>query len=259
MSTEKRSILSRVFKRSSSKAGKDEEAAPPSLPEEERQMIRSILKLEDTPAREIMVPRLDIVAVDTHTPLSQVIDLVIQRGFSRIPLYEENIDNIIGIIYAKDLLRFLNHNGDAIDLKKVAREAHFIPESKKISELLHEFQEKRVHLAIVVDEYGGVSGLVSLEDLLEEIVGDIQDEFDRGEPQIQKVSDTEAIMDAKVSIDQFSEMFSVQIEGDGFDTVGGFVLNQLGKIPSMGDELETQGIKISVLSTIGRRIKKVRV
>ncbi len=222
-------------------------------------MIRSILKLEDTPAREIMVPRLDIVAVDTHTPLSQVIDLVIQRGFSRIPLYEENIDNIIGIIYAKDLLRFLNHNGDAIDLKKVAREAHFIPESKKISELLHEFQEKRVHLAIVVDEYGGVSGLVSLEDLLEEIVGDIQDEFDRGEPQIQKVSDTEAIMDAKVSIDQFSEMFSVQIEGDGFDTVGGFVLNQLGKIPSMGDELETQGIKISVLSTIGRRIKKVRV
>lgn len=235
----------------------DHQAGP--LQEEERQMVRGILELEQTTAREIMVPRIDIVAVDTQATLSQVVDTIVERGYSRIPLYQDTIDSIVGVIYAKDIIQELGKGHTDARLEDIARPPLFIPESKKIHELLREFQKQRVHMAIVVDEYGGTEGLVTIEDLLEEIVGEIEDEYDREEPRIQRVSATEAIVDARLDIDSFNEEFGVDIEEEYFDTIGGFVYNKLGKMPSVGDEIHADGLTISVLSTLGRRIRKVRV
>jgi CBS domain containing-hemolysin-like protein len=229
------------------------------IEESEKEMIRGILGLEETSAHEIMVPRTDIVAVDVDAPLAEAIDLVLERGYSRIPLYQDTIDNIVGIIYAKDLLRYTRDEESQVSLLDIARPPYFIPESKKIGELLRELQEKKVHIAIVVDEYGGVSGLVTIEDLLEEIVGEIEDEYDIEEPKVEWLSEAEAIVDAKLSIDDLNELFGLSLEGEGFDTVGGFVYSQLGRIPAVNDTLEVEGLTISVLSTLGRRIKKVKV
>ena len=144
-------------------------------------------------------------------------------------------------------------------MQSVTRPALFIPESKTLEELLNEFQDKRVHMAIVVDEYGGISGLVTIEDLLEEIVGEIQDEFDVGEPEIESISDDEYIVDARLGIDQLNDLMNVSVEGDGYDTLGGFVYERLGKIPSPGDTLDHDGLRIEVITTVGRRLKKLKV
>ena len=229
-----------------------------TLEEDEREMIRGIIELETTNAREIMVPRMDVIAAEASTSLEEAVNLVVQHGFSRIPIYEETIDNIVGVVYAKDLLRAVTSKGTPPSLRDMARAPHFIPESKKIDELLKEFKERRVHMAIIVDEYGGTAGIVSLEDLIEEIVGEIEDEYDRGEKVIDQVSEHEAVLDARVSIDDLNELFGIEIETQDFDTVGGLVYAQLGRIPSVGDEVQVDGLTISVLSTMGRRIKKVR-
>lgn len=237
----------------------EEEHEGGPLQKEERQMVRSIFELEQTTAREIMVPRIDVAAVDTDASLSQAVEIIVERGYSRLPLYRDTIDNVVGVIYAKDILRELGKGNATARLEDIARPPLFIPESKKIHELLREFQERRVHMAIIVDEYGGTEGLVTIEDLLEEIVGEIEDEYDREEPRIQRVSDTESIVDARLDIDSFNEEFGVAIEEEYFDTVGGFVYNKLSKIPSVGDEIQADGLTISVLSTLGRRIRKIRV
>ncbi len=229
------------------------------IEDSERKMIHAILELEETTAHEIMVPRTDIVAVDTDAPLPGVIDLVLERGYSRIPLYQDTIDNVVGIIYAKDLLRYCRDQESQVSLLDIARPPYFIPESKRIGELLRELQEKKVHIAIVVDEYGGVAGLVTIEDLLEEIVGEIEDEYDTEEPKVEWLNETEAVVDAKLSIDDLNDFFDLNLQPEGFDTVGGFVYAQLGRIPTVNDKVETHGLTISVLSTLGRRIKKVRV
>jgi len=229
------------------------------IEDSEREMIRGILELEETTAREIMVPRTDIVAVDTDIPLAKVIDLVLERGYSRIPLYQDTIDNVVGIIYAKDLLRYTRDQESQASLSDIARPPYFIPESKKIGELLRELQEKKVHIAIVVDEYGGVAGLVTIEDLLEEIVGEIEDEYDTEEPKVEWLNETEAVVDAKLSIDDLNDFFGLSLQTEGFDTVGGFVYSQLGRIPTVNDKVEIEGLTISVLSTLGRRIKKVKI
>ncbi|MBI2305407.1 MAG: HlyC/CorC family transporter [Chloroflexi bacterium] len=223
-------------------------------------MIRGIFQLGRTSVREIMVPRIDIQAVDTEASFAQVVDQIIELGYSRLPLYEEIIDRIVGIIYAKDILAYLQRGILPTNLKDVARSAYFVPETKKIGELLRELQQKKIHMAIVVDEYGGTAGLVTMEDLLEEIVGEIEDEYERGgEALVQKLSDQEAIVDARVSIDEMNDLFRLNIESEDFDTVGGFVYSRLGKIASIGDEIQADGVLISVLSMEGRRIKKVRV
>jgi CBS domain containing-hemolysin-like protein len=229
------------------------------IEDSEKEMIRGILGLEETSAREIMVPRPDIVAVDTDTPLPEVIDLVLERGYSRIPLYQDTIDNVVGVIYAKDLLRYTRDQESQVSLLDIARPPYFIPESKKIGELLRELQEKKVHIAIVIDEYGGVSGLVTIEDLLEEIVGEIEDEYDIEEPKVEWLGETEAIVDAKLSVDDLNEIFGLSIQTEGFDSVGGFVYAQLGRIPTVNDTLEIEGLTITVLATLGRRIRKVKV
>lgn len=226
----------------------------------EREMIRKIVELEETTAREIMMPRIDIVAVELGTPLDEVVQTIIDRGFSRIPLYEESIDNIIGVIYAKDILGFLTNGRRPTNLRDIARTPYFIPEGKKVDELLAEMRHARVHMAIVVDEYGGTAGVVTIEDMLEEIVGEIADEYDISEEEpIQRLTETEAIIDARVSIDAINELFGLEIEGEDFDTVGGFVYHQLGKIPTVGDEVRVDGLTLRILTVLGHRIKKVRV
>jgi CBS domain containing-hemolysin-like protein len=209
--------------------------------------------------REIMVPRIDMVAVEADATVDDVLRLVIDKGFSRIPVYEETIDNIIGVVYAKDLLRCLAEGRHPASLKEIARPPYFIPEGKRIDELLAELREHKVHMAIVVDEYGGTAGLVTIEDVLEEIVGEIQDEFDREEVSIERLTDTEAVLDARVSLDALNELFGLEIKSEDYDTVGGFVYHQLGRMPAPGDEVRADGLVLRVLSIHGHRIKKIRV
>ncbi len=225
----------------------------------EMAMIRRIARMVDRAVREIMVPRIDMVAAEADAPVDEVLSLVIQRGFSRIPLYDETIDNIVGIVHAKDILKVQFDGQRPESLREVARPPYFIPEGKHIDELLTELREHRVQLAIVVDEYGGTAGLVTIEDVLEEIVGEIQDEYDSEEVTIERVGDDEAIIDARVGLDELNELFSLKIEGEDFDTLGGFVYHQLGRMPAPGDELQADGLNMRVLSVMGRRIKKVRV
>jgi CBS domain containing-hemolysin-like protein len=230
------------------------------LDEREVRMIQGVVQQDKTMAREIMVPRVDIVAAEMGTTIAKLTEQMVAGGHSRVPVFSGDLDHIEGIAYVRDILEHVVRR-DATSLldETLVRPALFIPESKTLEELLQEFQEKRVHLAIVIDEYGGVSGLVTIEDLLEEIVGEIQDEFDVGEPEIEAVDQNHYIMDARVSIDELNELLSVSVEGDGFDTLGGFVYERLGKIASPGDRVEYDGIVIEVVTTTGRRLKKLRV
>jgi CBS domain containing-hemolysin-like protein len=213
----------------------------------------------DTTAREIMVPRIDISAVPVDAPVEAVLDVVVEKGYSRVPVYEENIDHIVGIVYAKDVLR-ARHNGDPdVTLRAIAREPYFIPETKRVDELFTELRAQKTHIAVVVDEYGGTAGIVTTEDILEEIVGEIEDEYDTAEPTVERISDTEAILDARLSIDDLNDIFHAGVEDEDVDTVGGFVFNHLGKMPLPGDEVRVDGILIRVLNVQGNRIKKVRV
>ncbi|MCI0440853.1 MAG: hemolysin family protein [Chloroflexi bacterium] len=238
------------------------ESAGEPLDEYEVRMIRAVVQLDRTVAREIMVPRVDMVAADMDTSIATLAEMMVESGHSRVPIYKEHLDRIEGIAYARDVLRLLSHSEAATpdtNLEGVIRPSLFIPESKPLKELLEEFRQRRVHMAIVVDEYGGVSGLVTIEDLLEEIVGEIQDEFDEGEPEIEHVGENEFIFDARISLDALNEMLNVSVAGDGFDTLGGFVFHALGKIPSPGDTVSHDGLKLEVISTTGRRLKRVRV
>ncbi len=230
--------------------------------ESERKMIRGIINLEETSVHETMVPRIDIAAVDTEATLDDATRIIMDKGYSRVPLYEETIDNVVGILYAKDIMKYLASSGSdrsAVKLRDLARPPFFVPESKKVDELLADMRLNKVHIAIVVDEYGGTAGLVTIEDLLEEIVGEIEDEYDREEPTVQKIDEGDVIVDARVGIDDLNDLLGVQIESEDFDTVGGFVYHHLGKIPIVGDEVQADGLNLRVLSVLGRRIKKVRV
>ena len=226
---------------------------------EEREMIRGIMALEETTAREIMVPRTDIVAVASDASFEEVAHIIVEQGYSRIPVFEDTIDNVIGVVYAREVLGFLANGARPADLKSLARPAYFVPESKRVDELLAEMRRNKLSIAIVVDEYGGTAGLVTVEDLLEEIVGEIADEFDREEETIHRISDSEAILDARVSIDDLEELFGVKVEEGDFDSVGGFILSHLGKMPTAGEEVRVDGLVVRILSVSGRRIKRVRV
>lgn len=229
------------------------------IEEEEREMIHSIFELGDRPVREIMVPRIDMVTLESEDTLEDAVNLITQGGQSRIPVFEDDIDNIIGVLYAKDLLRHLRQGDGQAKVRDFVRPAYFVPESKKLDDLLHELQHQRVHMAIVVDEYGSVAGLVTIEDLVEEIIGDIQDEYDKEESLFERVNDTEYIIDAKISIDDFNELLGLKLTDEEYDTLGGFVYTQLDKVPSVGDTITYQGLNLTVLSTKGRRITKVKV
>jgi putative hemolysin len=229
-----------------------------AFPSSEAEMIYGIIDLSDKGAHEIMVPRTDIVALKSDATFQEALDTVVRHGYSRIPVYQGSLDNIVGILYAKDLLRHVSATGSPPQPVDLVRPAFFVPESKRIDELLRELQQRQVHMAIVVDEYGGTAGLVTIEDLLEEIVGEIRDEYDREEPQVQRTGENEAILDGRVSIDDLNELFELDIQPGDFDTVGGLVLHLLGKMPSVGDTVQSEELSLSVLSTTGKRINKVR-
>jgi len=226
---------------------------------EERAMIRGIMALEETTAREIMVPRTDIVAVASDASFDDVVRIIVEQGYSRIPVFENTMDNVIGVVHAREVLGFLANGGQPPDVKSLARPAYFVPESKRVDELLAEMRRNKLSIAIVVDEYGGTAGLVTVEDLLEEIVGEITDEFDRDEESIHRISDNEAILDASVGIDELEELFGVKVEEGDFDSVGGFILSHLGKMPTAGEEVRVDGLVVRILGVSGRRIKRVRV
>jgi CBS domain containing-hemolysin-like protein len=229
------------------------------LEEDEREMIASVIELGEQPVREVMVPRIDIVAVPEKSTVRDVLDRIVETGHSRIPIYDGSIDNVTGVIYAKDLLKFLRDGQQAAPVKPLAREPSYVPETKKVDELLHEMQQRHVHLAVVVDEYGGTAGLITIEDLIEEIVGEIQDEYDVEEAMIEEVSDQEALFDARVSIRDVNDTLDLDIEDEDFDTLGGLLYHELGKVPAVGDEVRVDGALVRVLTTTGRRVRKVRV
>jgi len=235
------------------------EEAERGIDEAERQMIRGIVEMEQTTVREVMVPRIDIVATDEEDGFAEVARLMVEKGYSRLPVYEDTIDNVIGVMHAKEVLKHLARGTCPTSIRELARPAYFVPESKKVDDLLTEMRQKRVSVAIVVDEYGGTAGLVTVEDLVEEIVGEIEDEFDTQEQEVQLVTSTEAIVDARVGIDELNEMFDLGIEKEDFDSVGGFIVTSLGRMPSVGDEVQVDGLVMRVLTVMGRRIKKVRV
>ena len=229
------------------------------LEEDEREMIASVIELGEQPVREVMVPRIDIVAAPDNSTVRDVLERIVESGHSRIPIFDATIDNISGVVYAKDLLKFMRDGEQTAAVKPLAREPSFVPETKKVDELLHEMQQRRVHLSVVVDEYGGTAGLITIEDLIEEIVGEIQDEYDVEEAPIQEVSETEALFDARVSIRDVNDTLDLDIEDEDFDTLGGLLYHELGKVPNVGDEVRVDGAQVTVLSTTGRRVRKVRV
>jgi CBS domain containing-hemolysin-like protein len=226
--------------------------------EEESDMIRAIFALGETVVREVMIPRTDMACVSVDASVDDLLATINNCGHSRIPVFEGTVDNITGVLYAKDLLKFWGEDSPELDLQKIARPPFYVPETKNLEELLAEFKKKRVHLAIVIDEYGGTSGLITIEDLLEQIVGDIQDEYDIEEELLQGEPDGSAIVDAMLPIEEFEEYFNIVVEREKFDTVGGLIFYLLGRIPRIGDTAFVDGILLTVLSAGERRIGKIR-
>lgn len=226
---------------------------------DERQMIYSIFELGDTLVREIMLPRIYINALEVSTPLPDAVDELVKSGHSRVPVYQELVDNILGILYAKDLLRVWRLGQPAGSLKSLLRPAIFIPEAKKVDELLEEMQEGRVHMAMVVDEYGGIAGMVTLEDIFEEIVGEIQDEYDQAEeaPYTQ-VGEGEYVFQGRVDLRDFNEVMGSQLPTEEAETLGGFIYGQVGRVPASGESLQVGDINLTIEQVTGRRIRKVR-
>jgi len=229
-----------------------------AIEEDEKEMIYSIFDIGDTLAREIMIPRMDVLALDVETPLPAAVDAVISLGHSRIPVYQGNIDNVVGLLYAKDLLRVWKEGGQT-SLRGLLRPACFVPETKKVDDLLAELQQKRIHMAVVVDEYGGVAGLVTLEDIVEEIVGEIRDEYDVNEESLyERVSDDEYLFDARIPLDDVNELLGLRLSSADSDTLGGFIYGQLGHVPASGEKVSANATQFEVLTVAGRRIRKVR-
>ena len=231
-----------------------------SLDDRDREMLRSIIRLDATTVREVMVPRLDMAAVEADSSLKVVAETMVSRGHSRLPVYEETMDKILGIIHARDVIASLAGSRPNDLLRDLIRPAFIIPETKRVDDLLEELQERRTQIAIVVDEYGGTEGLVTMEDLLEEIVGEIEDEFSRSrDAPVVHQPDGTVLVDAGVTTEHVEEIFGTSIDSTEVDTVGGYVYHSLGRIPQAGDIVETDHLHIEVVSMLGRRLRKLRI
>ena len=230
------------------------------IQESEKQMIASILEMDEIVAREVMVPRIDMISLEVNTSLSDALDAIIAAGHSRIPVFEGNVDVIVGILYAKDLLKCFRDNRFDVPIRELLRPAHFVPASKKVNALFREMQQQRNHLAVVVDEYGGIAGLVTIEDILEEIVGEIQDEYDTNEEAYwQPIGDDAFLVNSRLDVDSLAELMKIDLEEQEADTVGGLIYSLLGHVPEQGETLDLDGWRVTVLSVDGRRINQVRV
>ncbi|WP_299025228.1 hemolysin family protein [uncultured Thermanaerothrix sp.] len=235
------------------------EDTPGSLEKGEREMIYSIFQFGDTLAREIMVPRIDILALEASTTVEEAIRAFTQSGHSRVPVYEETIDNIIGLLYAKDLLRIQLDAEIPPDIRPFLRPAYFVPESKKVDDLLREMQARSIHMAIVVDEYGGTAGLVTLEDIVEEIIGEIRDEYDQSEElPYQEISPDEYVLHGRLSLDDVNDLLELSLNTDIADTLGGYIYSVVGKVPVGGEQIQVGDWEFIVEQISGRRIRRVR-
>jgi len=230
-----------------------------SIEREEKELIHSIFEFGDTIVREVMVPRPDVVAIEDDKALRDVQALVLEHGYSRIPVYREDLDDVVGLVFAKDVLKALHQGHSDMPISDIAREAHFVPESKKVADLLREMQHEKFHIALVTDEYGSVSGLVTLEDLLEELVGEITDEYDREEQEVVEVAEGIFRVDGKVAIDEVNELLDVELPDEEWDTVGGLMLGLLGSIPVQGQEVVFADLVFTAEQVQGRRIAKILI
>jgi len=237
----------------------DESQKDGLLEKEEQKMIHSVFRLDDTLTREIMVPRIDILAMESEIPFSEAVQLFVESGFSRIPVYRENVDNILGLLYAKDLLEICGNGDYKGDITQIIRPAYFVPETKIINELLADMQKKHTHMAVVVDEYGGVAGIVSLEDIIEEIFGEIQDEFDREENIYRVIGSGEYIFTGRIDIDDLNQILDTTLPNQDADTLGGLVYCQLGHVPNKGEVVKFDDLLITVEQVDEHRISKVRI
>ena len=229
------------------------------LEQEEQKMIVSIFRLGDTLVREIMVPRIDVLALDVTTQIDQAMDALKQSGHSRVPVFQDSVDNILGLLYAKDLLGIWKEGKREISLSEHLRPAYFVPEAKKVDELLAELQAKRIHMAIVVDEYGGVAGLVTLEDIVEEIVGEIRDEYDQAEELLfQAINDDEYLFQGRIDLDDFNDIMGTNLPHSEADTLSGLIYSRIGRVPAAGDFVRIEDLKLTVEQISGQRIRKVR-
>ena len=228
---------------------------------EEQEMIENVLELRESTAGEIMTPRTDLVAVDVEADLPMVLETIRKAGHSRIPVHEENIDNIIGLIYAKDLLAQIGRDSQEFHVRDRMREVYFVPKSKPLRALLHEFQNQKLHLAVVLDEYGGTAGIVTLEDILEELVGPIADEYEKApQESSRKIDETTIEVDARMYVDDLNDEYSLNLpEDEDYDTVGGFVFSRLGYIPKAGEHFDYDNLKFTISSAEPRRVKRVRI
>ncbi len=227
--------------------------------EDEKEMIDSIFEFGETVVKEVMVPRTDICAIEVGMSRNDVVDIIREHGHSRIPVYQESIDDVVGLLYAKDLLRYIREPDKDFNLASILRKAHFVPENKNIDDLLREFKRDKMHLAIVVDEYGGTSGLVTMEDLLEEIVGEIFDEYDVEEKLFEVINENTLLADGKLDIGEFNETFDVELPAEDSETLGGFLLDQLGEVPAAKRSLEYDGLEFIVEKVIKHRIVSIRI
>ncbi len=231
------------------------------LDEEEQEMIENVLELSSSTANEIMTPRTDIIAVEVSSDLQKVLDTINKAGHTRVPVYEGNIDNIVGLIYAKDLLPEIGKNPADFKLRDKIRNAYFVPETKLLRTLLHEFQNQKLHIAVVLDEYGGTAGIVTLEDILEELVGEITDEYEETptEP-IKKINQNTIETDARISVDDLNDEFELDLpEDEDYETIGGFVFSRLGYIPKTGESFDYENLKFTIASAETRKIKRIQI
>ncbi|MGC8971108.1 MAG: hemolysin family protein [bacterium] len=229
------------------------------IEEEEREIIEGVFEFSETLAREVMVPRVDIVALDVNSTFEEVIDTINMSGHSRIPVYEETIDNIVGILYAKDLLKYFGLKNPP-PLRSIMRAPYYVPETKPIDELFKEMRAQKIHMAIIIDEYGGTAGIVTIEDILEELVGEIMDEYDiNEESMVKEISSDELIVDGRMNLEELNEILGVELPAEETDTIAGFVYDRISHIPKPGEEVEYDGVLIRVEEVRGRRITKLRI
>ena len=234
------------------------------IADDTHEMLNSIIELKDIRVQEVMIPRTDFIAINADSPLQEIIPTINERGFSRYPVFEDNLDNIIGILYAKDMLKYLQEDLDKITARQIIRPVYFIPETKKIQELLHEMRKKGIHIAVAVDEYGGTSGLVTLSDLVEEIIGEIYEEdTDPKADEVKNIlpqEDGSYLVAGKTEIEELEDLFNIEVDNRGkFESIGGLVIYLFSKIPAVGEIITYKDISIKVTDADERRVKKVRL
>ncbi len=247
------------FQKLFNKNTEDEEEDLKNIDHEKQEMIQGIFELSETTVKEIMVPRIDVISFSIETPIKELLLKVYECGHSRVLVFKNTIDNVVGVLYVKDLLKFLIKENEEIKLTEIIRKPYFVPESKKLNSLLKEFKKRKVHIAVVVDEYGGTSGIACMEDIIEEIVGDIQDEFDNEAEEIMEIGEKIYLCDARVDIEDLNKQLKINLPIEDYDTLGGFVFDIFGKIPVKSEKVKYENIDFIVQEMEGHKIIKIKV